>query len=586
MLGNPSRPEPVEGPLDFAGEPAGLVAVASRFRPLGVAAAAAIVAVGAWYATQVVVLDHSASAAVNASVAQGGSPLRPDATILVSASGAGVELEGAQLFRTEVSDDGSRSAEQAVPVRLQSAGEEGSFQVLSANAAPLLRPDGAYRLALRVAAPRPALPMPRTDFLDQQYRFSTVASPHPRLPSTALRPRWADPVSFTWSEPMQDVAANVQPAAPIRTWVDPADPTRSWVQLGGESGAGLADGQTYAITVASAQSTDGMTLQEPASFEVAVPSRPHFVDVPTAPVTLHYAESFTLKSDGDLARADVSTTSDVPTQISVDRNQIRLALPEYRQGAEFDLNIASATSPQGAPLGQPVRIHFVTPPALEAPTVEPDDGTVGVQPYSHPAITFPEPVADQAAATRALQIDPPVAGHWEWTSARRAEFVPNTRLPVLTDLTIGVRGGPDGPRTVPGGYLEDDVSATFRTTDFKKIEVSLGRQTMTLFENGSPIRTIYVATGVSAAPTPTGTFSVYMKAPQMRFRGVNPDGSHYDIPDVHWVMPFWGDYTIHGAYWRPRFGVPGSDGCVSMTDADAKLVYDWADVGTPVVIHS
>src|SRR5207244_238793 len=83
-----------------------------------------------------------------------------------------------------------------------------------------------------------------------------------------------------------------------------------------------------------------------------------------------------------------------------------------------------------------------------------------------------------------------------------------------------------------------------------------------------------------------GTFSVYMKAPQMRFRGVNPDGSHYDIPDVHWVMPFWGDYTIHGAYWRPRFGVPGSDGCVSMTDADAKLVYDWADVGTPVVIHS
>ena len=231
MLGNPSRPEPVEGPLDFAGEPAGLVAIASRFRPLGVAAAAAIVAVGAWYATQVVVLDHSASAAVNASVAQGGSPLRPDATILVSASGAGVELEGAQLFRTEVSDDGSRSAEEAVPVRLQSAGEEGSFQVLSANAAPLLRPDGAYRLALRVAAPRPALPMPRTDFLDQQYRFSTVASPHPRLPSTALRPRWADPVSFTWSEPMQDVAANVQPAAPIRTWVDPADPTRTWVQL-------------------------------------------------------------------------------------------------------------------------------------------------------------------------------------------------------------------------------------------------------------------------------------------------------------------------------------------------------------------
>src|SRR5207253_3388843 len=126
---------------------------------------------------------------------------------------------------------------------------------------------------------------------------------------------------------------------------------------------------------------------------------------------------------------------------------------------------------------------------------------------------------DQTAATAALQIDPPVAGHWQWTSASRAEFVPDTRLPILTDLTIGVRGGPDGPRAVAGGYLESDLSATFRTTDFKKIEVSLGRQTMTLLENGSAIRTIYVATGVSAAPTPTGTFYVQMKAPQMRFRG-------------------------------------------------------------------
>jgi lipoprotein-anchoring transpeptidase ErfK/SrfK len=586
MLGNPSHPEPVEGPLDFAGEPAGLLAIASRLRPLGVAAAAAIVAVAAWYVTQVVVLDHSAAVAVNANVTKATAPLRPDASILVSASGAGVELEGAQLFRAEVSDDGIRSAEQSVPVRLQPAGEDGGFQVVSSDAAPLLRPDGAYRLALRVAAPRPSLPMPRTDFLDQQYRFSTVASPHPRLPSAVLQPHWAEPVSVTWSKPIQDVAANVQPSAPIRTWVDATDPTRTWVQIGGEGGAGLIDGQTYAISITSAQANDGIALQQPASFQVAVPPRPRFVDVPTAPVTLLYGESFTLESDTDLARADASASSAVDTQISVDRNQIRLTLPEYQQGAEFDLNVASAVSPRGAPLAQPVRIHFVTPPPFEAPTLEPEDGTVGVQPYSHPYVVFAEPVADQAAATQALQIDPPVAGHWEWTSDSRAEFVPDSRLPILTDLTVSVRGGPDGPRTAAGGYLDSDASATFRTTDFKRIEVSLSRQTMTLLENGAAVRTIYVATGVSAAPTPTGTFYVQMKAPQMRFRGVNPDGSHYDIPDVHWVMPFWGDYTIHGAYWRPRFGVPGSDGCVSMTDADAKMVYNWADVGTPVVIHS
>jgi lipoprotein-anchoring transpeptidase ErfK/SrfK len=66
---------------------------------------------------------------------------------------------------------------------------------------------------------------------------------------------------------------------------------------------------------------------------------------------------------------------------------------------------------------------------------------------------------------------------------------------------------------------------------------------------------------------------------------VNVNGSTYDIPDVKWVLAFMGDYTIHGAYWRSNFGAPGSNGCVSLTDADAKAVFDWAPEGTRVKIH-
>jgi lipoprotein-anchoring transpeptidase ErfK/SrfK len=93
------------------------------------------------------------------------------------------------------------------------------------------------------------------------------------------------------------------------------------------------------------------------------------------------------------------------------------------------------------------------------------------------------------------------------------------------------------------------------------------------------------ATGVAAAPTPPGDYAVQYHMAVARFTGTNPDGSHYDIPDVHWVLAMFGDYTIHGAYWRGRFGVPGSDGCVSMTDGDARVVFDWADDGTPIHIH-
>src|SRR5439155_24768272 len=88
---------------------------------------------------------------------------------------------------------------------------------------------------------------------------------------------------------------------------------------------------------------------QPVSFKVAVPSRPSFVDVPSGPVRLHEGDSFMLTSSGDLAKADVATTPEVPAKVDVGRNQIQLSLPDYRQGAEFDLTIASATSTQGAP---------------------------------------------------------------------------------------------------------------------------------------------------------------------------------------------------------------------------------------------
>jgi lipoprotein-anchoring transpeptidase ErfK/SrfK len=471
-------------------------------------------------------------------------------------------------------------------VQLQPTAEEGTWQIVSADASPLLRPDGAYRLAVRIAAPRPAVPMPRTDLAEQQYRFATVPSPHASLLTNLLQPRWAEPVSITWSEPMQAFEATVRPAATLKAWIDPGDPRKTWVQVGDETGAGVADGQTYEVRVADARARTGIALQRPVSFKVAIPKRPRFVDPPTQAVTLRYGDTFTLQSSMELVGTQVTTSAGAPAQVTMGRTDLRVELPQYQQGAEFDVNVVSATSLQGAPLTEPLRIHFTTPPALVAPAVTPDDGTLGVQPSAHPSITFPEAVADPATATAALSIEPPVSGQWHWTSAREVQFVPDTRLPILTDLGIRVHGGPTGPRTAAGGYLDNDLATTFRTTDFKRMDVNLSRQTMTLFENDAAVRTIFVATGVPAAPTPTGTFYVQYKSAQMRFRGVNPDGSRYDIPDVHWVMPFWGDYTIHGAYWRGRFGAPGSDGCVSMTDADAKMLFDWADVGTPVIIHS
>jgi lipoprotein-anchoring transpeptidase ErfK/SrfK len=544
------------------------------------------VLVAGWYAGQVWVLDHSDRATVTASVAGVGQPLMPDEPIQVSASGTGVQLLDAQLFRADLGGGSNDTAEQPVATVLQPADAIGTWAIRAANGVALLQPDGAYRLVVHVAELRPSFPSPRTEQVEQQYRFATVESPHPDVPARPIEPRWAEPISFTWSEPMNTFVATVAPAAPLKTWIDRDDPRKTWVQVGDPDGGGLADGQEYQVNVSEAQGTDGISLQHPFSFGVNVPPRPLIVDPPTDPVILRDGDTFSLKTSIPVSTARARLSDDAPAEVSVGADSITVDMPDYQQGAEFDLDVLAATSSRGAPLVAPVTVHFVTPDALDPPTVTPDDGGRAIQPSAHPKITFDQPLANPDDALTTFEIEPPVDGQWQWSTPTTAEFVPSVRLPILSDVTVTVHGGPDGARTEDGGFLDGDTTSTFHTTDVKRIDVSLSHQTMTLYENGRAIRTIAVATGVAAAPTPTGTFAVQYKAQQMRFRGVNPDGSHYDIPDVHWVMPFWGDYTIHGAYWRPQFGVPGSDGCVSMSDADAKSVYIWADVGTPVTIHS
>ncbi len=67
-------------------------------------------------------------------------------------------------------------------------------------------------------------------------------------------------------------------------------------------------------------------------------------------------------------------------------------------------------------------------------------------------------------------------------------------------------------------------------------------------------------------------------------------GPGYVQPDVPWINYFdnSGD-AIHGNYWRAAsvFGNSNtSHGCVGLPVANAAWVYDWAPVGTPVLIHS
>ncbi|MCI6556985.1 L,D-transpeptidase, partial [Schaalia hyovaginalis] len=63
----------------------------------------------------------------------------------------------------------------------------------------------------------------------------------------------------------------------------------------------------------------------------------------------------------------------------------------------------------------------------------------------------------------------------------------------------------------------------------------------------------------------------------------------YVAPNVPWVTYFTGSYAMHGAPWLSSFGwsgPEGSHGCLNMPVSAAKVVFDWADIGTTVVSHN
>ncbi|RIK38625.1 MAG: hypothetical protein DCC58_16440 [Chloroflexi bacterium] len=117
------------------------------------------------------------------------------------------------------------------------------------------------------------------------------------------------------------------------------------------------------------------------------------------------------------------------------------------------------------------------------------------------------------------------------------------------------------------------------------IDINLSTYTLTAYVGNTPVMTTVLVDGAPATPTVRGTFAIYWKLPSQTMRGFNTDGSEYVTEDVPWVMYFYADFAIHGAYWRYSFGYSASHGCVNLPVADAAALYAWAYEGMRVEVH-
>lgn len=137
--------------------------------------------------------------------------------------------------------------------------------------------------------------------------------------------------------------------------------------------------------------------------------------------------------------------------------------------------------------------------------------------------------------------------------------------------------------TIPaggGGGSAAAAPAPAAASSGRWIGINLTTQTLTAYEGNLAVFSTIVSTGTWRTPTVTGRFTIQSKYP-----AVDMSGPGYYLPGVPWTMFFYRGYAIHGTYWHTNFGTPMSHGCVNLTTPDAQWVYNFASIGTPVVVH-
>lgn len=511
---------------------------------------------------------------------------RVDIPPVVSVTGWGsriIELDLRQVHQSQPTSDPS-SFGQVAPrvVDHESFPPKLTAQVTLPDGSSPLQPDSTYHLRVKAAALQVGFPLPKQTIITEEFVFSTVPSPRPIPEDRRSELRYGEDVVVRWNTGLASFEYILDPPAPSEGRIDPSDPRTVRISL-----RGYEPGRPYRLTFTRAIGENGAPMEQPAEVVFRTPAAPMVLS-PGEPLVALPGEALPIRFNIPMETFTTSVSPDTPVTSWLDdkdrsRGYVLLQHPE--QGKRYELVIAEGVAANGTPLGQPFVLEAHTPAPLQITGHSPEDGEDELATRTKVQVVFDRPIADRQAAEHALALTPAVQGRFEWQDDQTMLFIPEEAFPARSPVTVRVAGGPDGPRGEDGSYVESDLVFTFTTGPDKRLDVDLSRQTIALIQDGQVVTVLPVATGVRGAETPTGEFQVQYKMPTARFRGVNPDGSRYDIPNVPWVLAFLGDYTIHGAPWRSVFGRPGSNGCVSLTEANARTVYEWAPVGTPLTIH-
>lgn len=193
------------------------------------------------------------------------------------------------------------------------------------------------------------------------------------------------------------------------------------------------------------------------------------------------------------------------------------------------------------------------------------------------------PVLHQLREGVVLKVSERVVG--EQRDWYRVEFAEWLRYPERVSGDWYVAAEFVDPMWDPG--VIEDFSVTANSE--KRIIVDRSEQKLRAYEGESLFLETIISTGIELTPTPRGEFTIFRKTPTRYMQGplpYLPVSKYYDLPGVPWNLYFTEQgAVIHGAYWHNSFGKPYSSGCVNMVPEEARMLYEWADLGTTVIVR-
>lgn len=182
---------------------------------------------------------------------------------------------------------------------------------------------------------------------------------------------------------------------------------------------------------------------------------------------------------------------------------------------------------------------------------------------------------------------------WAYVNLPKPTYTPTpipppTEPPTVTPMPTEVPGQMAMEMVVDTPIPAYDPQAAPSYGGSKYILVDISEQHMYVYEGDALVYSFVASTGMNNA-TRVGTFAVQSKIP-------NAWGSTWSIWMPNWLGIYWAGGLENGIHalpilpngstlWSGLLGRPISYGCVVLGTYESQILYNWAEIGTPVEIQ-